>query len=786
MAQVYSPENTSARPIALPLKTNFTTGILAFLFLTACTLFTLYRVMPPSPVSADAAAPLFSSARAMEHVKAISRQPHPVGVPEHAAVRDYILHHLAAQGLVPEVQKTTVANKLSGSIRVATVENIAARIKGTGDGKAVMLSAHYDTVAISPGAADDGSSVAALLETVRALKGEAPLRNDIIFLFTDGEELGLLGAKAFIDEHPWRTDVGLVLNFESRGASGPVMMFETSEGNARLIQEFARATAHPFANSLAYEIYRVLPNDTDLTVFKEAKLPGLNFANIDGVTRYHSHSDSAENLDEGTLQQKGAEALALTRHFGNVQLDEQSAGNAVFFDLLGATVLHYPAQLIMPLTILTVLLFAAVAVFGWRKKRVTAGGIVVGFFLFLLTLGLAYGVSFGIWWLNVTVQGWFGSGLQDDFYQSKLYLVGFLAVTLALSTALYNLFVKKIRMENLALGGLLCWLVLLVVVSVLLPGASYILMWPLWFSLIPLALMFRKEEREAVSTRRFIIMTLCAIPGIILVVPMIYQIFVALGLPMVAVAMLLVTLLCGLLLPYVSLMTASRNWLLPAGAAGVGVLLVVLAATTGAFDRQHPKANNVSYIQNTDLGKAVWASTDGKTDEWTRQFFPGSAEVGSLMEYIPTNYKGFLQSPAPFIVLPTSDIKVLEDQTQEGVRRLRLSIKSNYPTGYMTAPTDGNTEVLAATIKGARYVNEVRRSKTSSNSWALNYYAPPAEGFEVTLEVNASQPLKLRVVDQSYELPQMPGGSLKPRPEHIMPAPFTNSDTTQVSRTYTF
>jgi hypothetical protein len=787
MAQVYHPESTPARRLALPLKANFTTGVLAFLFIVTCSFLTFYRVMPPSPVSANAAATDFSSGRAMEHLKVISRKPHPVGVAEHAVVRDYIMQQLAALGLEPQVQKTTVANKLSGSIRVATVENIAARLKGTGgDGKAVMLVGHYDTVSISPGAGDDGSSVAAILETVRALKGDAPPRNDLIFLFTDGEELGLLGARAFIDEHPWRKDVGLVLNFEARGASGPAIMFETSNGNGRLIQEFARSVKHPSANSLAYEIYRVLPNDTDLTVFKEAKLPGFNFANIDGFTRYHTHSDSVENLDEGTLQHKGAYALALARHFGNVSLNEPSEGNAIYFDLLGATVLHYPATLVMPLTIFVALLFVAVGIYGWRKGRLTPGGIIVGFLSFILTMALAYGVVLGIWWLNTTIQGWFGNSLQDDFYRSKLYLLGFLAITIALSTALYNLFLKKIRIENLAFGGLLCWLLLLVVVSVLIPGGSYILTWPLLFSLISLALMFRAGESEGVSTKRFIIMSLCAIPGIILLVPMVYLIFVALGLAMVAAAMVLVALLFGLLIPYFSLMTSSRKWLLPGGAAVAGVLLLVFAALTASFDRLHPKADNVSYIQNTDLGKAVWASTDGKADEWTKQFFSGTPEVGSLMEYIPTNYKGFLQSPAPFIPLPQSDIKVLDDQTANGVRTLRLSINSAYPTGYMTAPTDANTEVLAATIKGQRYVNEVRRSTTSSNSWALNYYAPPAEGFELTLEVNPAQPLKLRVVDQAYELPQIPGASYAPRPEHIMPAPFTNSDTTQVSRTYTF
>lgn len=786
MAQVYSPESTPARTLVLPVKAKFTTGILAFLFLLACSFLALYRMTPPAPVSANAAATDFSSGRAIEHLKVISRKPHPVGVPEHAVVRDYLVQQLTVLGLEPEVQKTTVANKLSGSIRVATVENIAARLKGSGDGKAVMLVGHYDTVQISPGASDDGSSVAAMLETIRALKGDAPLRNDVIFLFTDGEELGMLGAQAFVKEHPWREDVGLILNFESRGASGPVMMFETSNGNGRLIQEFARSVKHPAANSLAYEIYRLLPNDTDLTIFKEAKLPGLNFANIDGLTRYHTHADSLENLDEGTLQHKGSYALALARHFGNVKLDEPSEGNAVYFDLLGATVLHYPATLVMPLTILLTLLFAAVGIYGWRKKKLTPGGMLVGFLSFILTVGLAYGVTFGIWWLNTTVQGWFGRSLQDDFYRSNFYLAGFVAVTIAVSTALYNLFLKKIRIENLAFGGLFCWLLLLLVVSVLMPGGSYILTWPLLFSLIPLALMFRAGESEGVSTKRFIIMSLCAIPGIILLVPMIYQIFIALGLASVAVAMVLVALLFGLLIPYLPLMTSSRKWLVPGSAAVLGVLLFAFAAFTASFDRLHPKADNVTYIQNTDLGKAVWASTDGKADEWTTQFFSGGAETGSLMEYIPSNYKGFLKSPAPFIQLPPSDLKVLDDQTANGVRTLRLSLNSAYPAGYMTAPTDANTEVLAATVKGQRFVNEVRRSKTSSNSWALNYYAPPAEGFEITLEVDPAQPLKLRIVNQSYELPEVPGASFKSRPDYIMPAPFTNSDTTQVSRTYTF
>ncbi len=106
------------------------------------------------------------------------------------------------------------------------------------------------------------------------------MRNDVIFLLTDGEELGLLGAAAFVNEHPWAKDVGVALNFEARGTGGPVRMFETSEQNGWLIRRFAQAAPYPRTDSISYEIYRSLPNDTDLTVFKRHGYAGLNFAFI--------------------------------------------------------------------------------------------------------------------------------------------------------------------------------------------------------------------------------------------------------------------------------------------------------------------------------------------------------------------------------------------------------------------------------------------------------------------------------------------------------------------------
>ena len=93
-----------------------------------------------------------------------------------------------------------------------------ARLPGTrSGGRAFLLVAHYDSVPTGPGATDNGAGVATVLETVRALKAGPALRNDVIVLLADGEERGLLGARAFVDGYPWAQEVGAVLNLDTRG-----------------------------------------------------------------------------------------------------------------------------------------------------------------------------------------------------------------------------------------------------------------------------------------------------------------------------------------------------------------------------------------------------------------------------------------------------------------------------------------------------------------------------------------------------------------------------------------
>ncbi|HEX8090247.1 MAG TPA: M28 family peptidase, partial [Blastocatellia bacterium] len=453
---------TMQKPIAeTQSKKSSLISILLLLFLVSAAALGLYERTPPGAAPSSAPLSEFSSMRAMEDLRVIARNSHPIGSPAHAEVRDHLVKEMAAMGLEPQVQEATVINPSRGApYTAATVRNVTGRLYGANNTKAILLVAHYDSVPVSHGSNDDGAGVATILETLRALKAGPPLSNDVIALFTDGEEAGLLGAKAFADEHPWIRDVGLVLNFEARGSSGPVVMFETSSGNGRIVNEFAKAAPRPVASSLTYDIYKLLPNDTDLTIFKGAGLPGLNFAYIGGVTQYHTLLDSLENTDADTLQHEGSYALALTRHFGNLNLEDIKSSDIVYFDVLGRILIRYPGVLIIPLTILAILTFAGVIIYGFKKGKLTAAGVAFGSFAYLLTLLIAAGVVFAAWWLIHTLHSGDSLAPWGAAYNSWIYEISFAALAIAVTSSLYVWFQRKTGTANLVAGALLWWLLL--------------------------------------------------------------------------------------------------------------------------------------------------------------------------------------------------------------------------------------------------------------------------------------------------------------------------------------
>ncbi|NND79326.1 MAG: M28 family peptidase, partial [Maribacter sp.] len=368
--------------------------------------------MPHYTIDDKAPENVFSTDRALAHVAKLSAKPHGVGFPAHAEVRSYIVSELESLGLETSIQEGYTAGDW-GNLSKAV--NILARIKGTDDGKALLLLSHYDSSPHSSlGASDAGSGVATILEGIRAYlsDGKQP-KNDIIILITDAEELGLNGADLFVNKHPWAKEVGLALNFEARGSGGPsYMLIETNRGNRKLIEEFTQANPeYPVANSLVYSIYKMLPNDTDLTVFREdGDIEGLNFAFIDDHYDYHTARDNFERLDKNTLAHQGGYLMPLLRYFADSDVSNlKSLDEFIYFNVPFYKLVSYPFEWIWPMFMLALLIFIVLLVIGFKKKVLDINMALKGFLPLLLALIINGIIGFYSW----TVLKWLYPGYKD-------------------------------------------------------------------------------------------------------------------------------------------------------------------------------------------------------------------------------------------------------------------------------------------------------------------------------------------------------------------------------------
>jgi hypothetical protein len=331
---------------------------------------------PPAPLGANAPADVFAAGRAMADVRAIAARPHLAASPENAAVRAHIARRMMAMGM--EVHETPFTAPSASAARLAwwsgkqnfapTLTNVIGVLPGRDRSlPAVLLMAHQDTVGGSPGAADDTAGVAALLETARAVREGGQPARDLIVLITDGEELGLDGAHHFFTSDPLRAHVGAVINVEARGGGGRTTLFETSADNGAAIARAAGAIARPGGSSLAVFIYKVLPNDTDLSETRGGPWTGYNFAFIGRPQLYHSPKATPDALDQGALQDMGAQVLDLTRALLVAAPLPGKAPDVVFFDALGTMLVVYPAWAGW------VMLAAAALALGFAARR--GGGV---------------------------------------------------------------------------------------------------------------------------------------------------------------------------------------------------------------------------------------------------------------------------------------------------------------------------------------------------------------------------------------------------------------------------
>lgn len=446
-------------------------------------------------VRAAPAAGAFDTGRAIERLRRIlgDQRPHPVDSAANDAVRERLLAEMRAVGLNPQVSDDFACNSHPrvAAASCARVRNIVATI-GPREGSHLLAAAHYDSSPVGAGAADDGIGVATLLEIAAQLRG-APLRRPLTFLITDGEEAGLIGARAFIEKHPLAARVDSVVNFEARGVEGQAIMFETSRPNGLALAHFARSAHRPVANSLTADFYRLIPNATDVTVFSERPWTTLNFAIIANETRYHSAGDDLAALDPRSLQHMGDQGLAAVRSLVADEPLEANGGEVHYFDVAGRTLIVLPALFSFLLLGLLILYF------GWTAWRRRAG-------LALAVAGIVSGL------IDTAILAWLGHlavGLlrTGQWWRAHPEAVS-LAVTLSAlaACALAMVVLRKVSVETLRAAF---WLVLLLLAAgpaFVAPGGTILFVFPPLIAAIGLGTRFERAAAIAAAALLFLLL----------------------------------------------------------------------------------------------------------------------------------------------------------------------------------------------------------------------------------------------------------------------------------------
>jgi len=737
--------------------------VIALLFVALCFVLIERVSCPPVALAASAQLTSFSAERAMKHVLAIAQRPHPIGSAEHDRVRDYLVAQLSNLGLGPQIQNATgVGTRYADAGRV---QNILARMPGSQKGgPAVLLVAHYDSVEAGPGAADDSAGIAAILETIRALRAGAPLMHDVIVLFTDGEESDMLGAAAFVREHPWAKDAAMVLNFEARGTSGRSLMFETGPSNldtTRVLRTVPGVTA----GSLFTTIYRTMPNDTDLSELALLGTPALNFAFGDGADRYHTSHDDVAHLNVGSLQHHGQQALALARAFANGPLPRRRTGDAVFFDFPGVGLVVYSEKWAISLALLAAALTLVVIVRSRRETTrfgrdallsatATVGAVV-------LSAAAAYLAGLILSFLHATLP-WGGAPAWSPLYWAAVALL-----SLVISTASYVVLRRRGSVNGLHAGALLAWTLLSLATAAIVPGSSYLFTWPTL--VVALAALF--PDGRGLLTTKGIAMCIAALVTAGLLIPIAYLIgAVFLGVTAAGgiITAAIIALIAWLLMPLLEIVCDGARWSTPLICTAAALVLVGIGALTVRASDVHPVPSMLIYAIDADSLDAWLASraSTARADAWTRTslglFTQGPEWIAHMFLY-PT---AIVARRVPFLPLPQPTIDILSDSTTSDGRQLSLRVQTAADATMLGIRVTA-APVISAAIDGRAV--DTTRYRLRTQEWALRYWAPSDAGALLRLTVPAGSTPTLEIIARCPGVPTLPGVSISPRPANVVP-----------------
>ena len=716
-----------------------------------------YGTAEPGVVSASAPAGDFSALRAASMLGRVlgPQIPHPDGAAANRAVRTRIIATLAQMGIVAHTYRGMgcFSDKHAPLIGCGTAVDIVAPVL-EGQGKAILMVAHYDSVPAGPGAADDGSGVASLLETARALRAEpGKTLHPVIALFTNGEEFGMLGAAAYLQNPMLRRGVGIAINIEARGNQGPSLLFQTSPRASRLIGLYAHTAPSYATSSLYAEIYRFMPNDTDLTVFLSHHIRGFNFAITRRVAHYHTPLDTLAHLSRRSLQDQGDNLLGLVRALEATHFASLDGHSEDYLSILGRWLARWPQRFSLPLAIILslVVLLAVLAGAG----RLTARQWFAAIFVFP---GMVAGAGLGGWLMVVIAQS--VSGMPDPSYAHPAAL----RLALAFEIGAVALLAARVSSARSALVGVWLWFgVLAIAVAALLPGFSPYFLLPLAAAAVTLPFVrMAGIERSGGQWALFLSALLC----LVIWLQLCADGEGLMGLRLHPLFTVPAAIGMATLLPWLASAQWPRgrfSWLFM-GVAGLAGIAAVIAGLLPSYSRIAPQRLNLFYIQEPQ--RALWAA---QTDAPLPPKLARAAAFSRRPVVITASYpRHMFVAQAPYLALSPDGVTILANRLRGGERIVRLALKGSADMLTLRLPGwVGLKKIMVGQTRVAIPVGWKHHSEV-----AIGCLTPDCDSKELSLVMADKGAFTLTLVARTLKLPAEGRALIQARGETAVPSTY--------------
>jgi hypothetical protein len=267
------------------------------------------RLYAPIATAVKTAAAEASVSRIYNYEKALfDFDSKHISRPGNKLASQYLFDTYKSFGYSPEFQWFERANALGGQ-----TANVVATLKGTVNPELIyVVSSHFDSVAVGPGADDDSSGTAALLETARIL-ATRPQPATIMFASFTGEEAGLLGSREFV-RRAVANKLAIVgaLNNDMVGWANDERLDDTIRYSNPGIRDIQHAAAMQFSNLITYDA--LYYKGTDAAAYYEAFgdiVGGIGSYPVLSSPHYHQPHDLLENMNHQLITEV-AKATAAT------------------------------------------------------------------------------------------------------------------------------------------------------------------------------------------------------------------------------------------------------------------------------------------------------------------------------------------------------------------------------------------------------------------------------------------------------------------------------------------